>query len=228
VDHDRELLDLLAFSLRRAGLEPLAAYDAADAMRCFEQRYPEVVVLDTNLGATNALDLLKEFRQRRAASVIMLSAARSEEHKVRALEAGADDYVTKPFSHRELVARIQVQLRRATRARTAARGADVPLRVGTLTLDPATHSVTQTGQPVTLTVMEFRLLHYLMTNAGNVVPMDQLLKQVWGYRDGGGSDVVRVTVHRLRGKLEDDPSRPQLLRTIPGVGVQLKSDTGIV
>jgi two-component system response regulator MtrA len=76
--------------------------------------------------------------------------------------------------------------------------------------------------------MEFRLLHYLMTNAGNVVPMDQLLKQVWGYRDGGGSDVVRVTVHRLRGKLEHDPSRPQLLRTIPGVGVQLKSDTGIV
>jgi DNA-binding response OmpR family regulator len=99
------------------------------------------------------------------------------------------------------------------------------LEVGTITLDLAEHSVTKAGQPVSLTVTEFRLLHCLMTNAGRVVPTSDLLKQVWGYQDPGGSDVVRVTVHRLRRKLEQDPARPHLLHTIPGVGVLLKATT---
>jgi DNA-binding response OmpR family regulator len=96
--------------------------------------------------------------------------------------------------------------------------------VGSIVLDMAEHSVTKSGQQVSLTVTEFRLLHCLMTNAGTVVPTTTLLKQVWGYADTGGSDVVRVTVHRLRRKLEEDPTRPSLLHTIPGVGVLLKSN----
>jgi DNA-binding response OmpR family regulator len=230
VDDDRELVELLAFSLRRAGLEPIAAHDAADALRCFEQHHPEVVVLDINLEASGGTEVVKQLRQRGAARVIILSALQSEEHKVRALEAGADDYVTKPFSHRELIARIRAHLRRSSRLSTAPARTDVRLQVGSVTLDPATYSVIKAGQPVSLTVTEFRLLHYLMTSAGKVVPIEELLKQVWGwgYQDMGGSDVVRVTVHRLRGKLEYDPSRPQLLRTIPGVGIQFNSDTEIV
>jgi two-component system response regulator VicR len=156
----------------------------------------------------------------------MLTALDSEEDKVRGLELGADDYLTKPFSHRELIARIRAQLRRSGQDwAPPRRTAESRLEVGSITLDMAEHSVTKAGQQVSLTVTEFRLLHCLMSNAGAVVPTGTLLKQVWGYHDPGGSDVVRVTVHRLRRKLETDPARPNLLHTIPGVGVLLKADT---
>ena len=224
VDDDRELIDLLAFALKRAGLETMAAHDATSAVRIYEERKPDLVVLDINLGASNGLDVLKELRRRGQLPVIMLTALDSEEDKVRGLELGADDYLTKPFSHRELIARIRAQLRRSGQEWPERRIAETRFQVGSITLDMADHSVTKAGQQVSLTVTEFRLLHCLMTNAGRVVPTAALLKQVWGYNDPGGSDVVRVTVHRLRRKLEQDPTRPNLLHTIPGVGVLLKSD----
>jgi len=226
VDDDRELIDLLAFALKRAGLEPVAAHDASAALRLFEERSPDLVVLDINLGASSGLDVLKELRRRGQLPVIMLTALDSEEDKVRGLELGADDYLTKPFSHRELIARIRAQLRRSGQEwQPARRAPETRLHVGSITLDLAEHSVTKAGQQVSLTVTEFRLLHCLMSNAGAVVPTATLLKQVWGYHDPGGSDVVRVTVHRLRRKLEEDATRPSLLHTIPGVGVLLKADT---
>jgi two-component system response regulator VicR len=226
VDDDRELIDLLAFALRRAGFDTIAAYDGASAVRLFEEREPDLVVLDIGLGTSSGLDVLKELRQGGSeVPVIMLTAFDSEEDKVRGLEAGADDYLTKPFSHRELIARIRAQLRRSAQEWRARQPSETRLEVGPITLDVGDHSVTRSGQPVGLTVTEFRLLHCLMSNAGRVVPTGELLKQVWGYQDPGGSDVVRVTVHRLRRKLEHDPSRPTLLHTIPGVGVLLKSDT---
>ena len=224
VDDDRELIDLLAFALKRAGFEPIAAYDGGSALRQFEERQPDLVVLDINLGASNGLDVLRDLRRRTQLPVIMLTALDSEEDKVRGLEGGADDYLTKPFSHRELIARIRAQLRRSGQEWATRRAPPTRLEVGTITLDLAEHSVTKAGQPVSLTVTEFRLLHCLMSNAGTVVSTGTLLKQVWGYQDPGGSDVVRVTVHRLRRKLESDPSRPSLLHTIPGVGVLLKPD----
>lgn len=223
VDDDRELIDLLAFALKRAGLDPIGAHDAVTAMRLFEARNPDLVVLDINLGASSGLEVLKDLRRRSQLPVILLTALDSEEDKIRGLEAGADDYLTKPFSHRELIARIRAQLRRSGLERSVRRAPETRLHVGSITLDLAEHSVTKSGQPLSLTVTEFRLLHCLMTNAGAVVPTGTLLKQVWGYNDPGGSDVVRVTVHRLRRKLEEDPARPQLLHTIPGVGVRLDS-----
>ena len=224
VDDDRELIDLLAFALRRAGLEPIAAHDADTALRLYSERQPDLVVLDINLGASSGLEVLRELRRRSQLPVIMLTALDSEEDKVRGLEAGADDYLTKPFSHRELIARIRAQLRRSGQEWQARRAPETRLQVGPIILDLSEHSVTKSGQLISLTVTEFRLLHCLMTNAGAVVPTSALLKQVWGYADPGGSDVVRVTVHRLRRKLEADPGRPSLLHTIPGVGVLLKSD----
>jgi DNA-binding response OmpR family regulator len=225
VDDDRELIDLLAFALRRAGLDPIAAHDGASAVRQFEERRPDLVVLDINLGTSSGLDVLKELRRRSAVPVIMLTALDSEEDKVRGLETGADDYLTKPFSHRELIARIRAQLRRSGQERPARQVPVTRLQVGSIALDLGDHSVTRAEQPVSLTVTEFRLLHCLMSNAGRVVSTNELLRQVWGYQDPGGSDVVRVTVHRLRRKLEQDPSRPSLLHTIPGVGVLLRTDT---
>jgi two-component system response regulator VicR len=224
VDDDRELIDLLAFALKRAGLEPVAAHDAAAAIRAYEERPPDLVVLDINLGASSGLEVLKDLRRRGQLPVIMLTALDSEEDKVRGLELGADDYLTKPFSHRELIARIRANLRRSGQESPARRAPETRFEVGSITLNLAEHSVTKAGQLVSLTVTEFRLLHCLMASAGTVVPTSTLLKQVWGYQDPGGSDVVRVTVHRLRRKLEQDPSRPNLLHTIPGVGVLLKSD----
>ena len=225
VDDDRELIDLLAFALRRAGLEPIGAHDAGSATRLFDERRPDLVVLDINLGASSGLEVLRELRRRAAVPVIMLTALDSEEDKVRGLEAGADDYLTKPFSHRELIARIRAQLRRSGQGWAVNRAPETHFEVGSIALDLADHSVRKAGQPVSLTVTEFRLLHCLMSNAGTVVPTATLLKQVWGYQDPGASDVVRVTVHRLRRKLEQDPARPLLLHTIPGVGVLLKSET---
>jgi DNA-binding response OmpR family regulator len=169
--------------------------------------------------------VLNDLRRRTELPVIMLTALDSEEDKVRGLEGGADDYLTKPFSHRELIARIRAQLRRSGQEVGARRAPATRLEVGSITLDLAEHSVTKSGQQVSLTVTEFRLLHCLMTNAGTVVSTSTLLKQVWGYQDPGGSDVVRVTVHRLRRKLESDPARPHLLHTVPGVGVLLKADS---
>jgi DNA-binding response OmpR family regulator len=225
VDDDRELIDLLAFALRRAGLDPVAAHDRTSALRQFEERGPDLVVLDIHLGTSSGLDVLRDLRRRSALPVIMLTAADSEEDKVRGLEAGADDYLTKPFSHRELIARIRAQLRRSGQEWAVPRAPETRLEVGTIVLDLAEHTVTKAGRPVSLTVTEFRLLHCLMSNAGRVVPTAELLKQVWGYQDPGASDVVRVTVHRLRRKLEQDPARPHLLHTIPGVGVLLKAST---
>jgi DNA-binding response OmpR family regulator len=222
VDDDRELIDLLAFALRRAGLDPVAAHDGPSALRQFEEREPDLAVLDISLGAWSGLDVLTEVRKRSSVPVIMLTALDSEEDKVRGLEAGADDYLTKPFSHRELIARIRAQLRRSGQQLAPRAMPATELQVGSITLSLATHSVTRAGEPVNLTVMEFRLLHCLMQNAGRVVSTAELLRQVWGDHDGGNSDVVRVTVHRLRRKLEENPARPELLHTIPGVGVLLK------
>jgi two-component system response regulator VicR len=224
VDDDRELIDLLAFALKRAGLEPVAAHDAQTAVRLFQEKQPDLAVLDINLGGASGLEVLRSLRRQSQVPIIMLTALDSEEDKVRGLELGADDYLTKPFSHRELIARIRAQLRRSGQEWQPRKPANTRLEVGPIVLDLAEHSVSKDRQPISLTVTEFRLLHCLMSNAGAVVPTNTLLKQVWGYQDPGGTDVVRVTVHRLRRKLEDDPSRPAFLHTIPGVGVLLKPE----
>src|SRR5207248_10674950 len=143
VDDDRELIDLLAFALKRAGLEPLAAHDAGSAVRLFEERSPDLVVLDISLGPSSGLDVLRELRRHSELPVIMLTALDSEEDKVRGLEAGADDYLTKPFSHRELVARIRAQLRRSAQEWSPRRAPETRLQVGTVTLNLAEHSVTK-------------------------------------------------------------------------------------
>ncbi len=146
VDDDRELVDLLAFALRRAGLEPLPAYDASSALQVFSDKQPDLAVLDVNLGLGNGLDVLKALRQRSQLPIIMLTAFDTEEDKVRGLELGADDYLTKPFSHRELIARIRAQLRRAGMVPDLKPDPAVRLDVGPIVLDTRTHTVTKHGR----------------------------------------------------------------------------------
>jgi DNA-binding response OmpR family regulator len=223
VEDDRELAELMAFSLRRAGLTPLVAHDVPTAADLVRQERPDAAVLDLNLGAWNGLDLLRDLREAgEALPVLVLTALGTEDDKVRGLEAGADDYLTKPFSHRELVARVRAQLRRAARTNGAAAApAPTVLRVGPLVLDPNAHAASKSGAPLALTATEFKLLQCLMNRAGTVVPTRTLLREVWGYDDPTAGDVVRVALHRLRRKLEDDPARPRLLHTVPGVGARL-------
>lgn len=220
-DDDRDLVDLLSFALSRAGFDVLAAYDAPTALKLVDRA--DFGVLDVNLGSWDGFDLLKEVRRRSQIPIIMLTARDAEDDKVRGLELGADDYLTKPFSHRELVARIRANLRRRGQEWAPASPTEAVVTVGPLRMNVAEHSVQKNGQPLNLTVTEFRLLQFLMVNAGGVVPTRIVLRQVWGYDDPTGADVVRVTVHRLRRKLGEDPSNPHLLHTLPGVGVMLKA-----
>jgi DNA-binding response OmpR family regulator len=218
VDDDRELIDLLAFALTRAGLEPIAAHDASGAMRQYEEREPDLVVLDINLGNSNGLDVLKELRRRGQLPVIMLTALDSEEDKVRGLELGADDYLTKPFSIRELLARVRAIFRRIElQGQSASADASPPLlEEGSLRVDVGEHTASVDGQPLELTPKEFDLLVILVQNPGRAFARDYLLDKVWGY-EYGGLDTRTVDTHvlRLRKKLGGVGDR---IETVWGVG----------
>ena len=222
VDDERDLLELLAFLVEQAGLVPLVAPEPVEALAIFEKEHPSVAVVDLNLKPWDGFELLRELRHRSATMPILVLTARgSEDDKVRALDMGADDYVVKPFGHRELVARIRAHARRAEVEPGAASTATT-LEVGSLRLDLTERTLLLEGDVLRLTGTEFRLLEYLMRHSDSVVPTAALAKHVWGYDDAPARDVVRVTVHRLRRKLKDDDSDRRLIHTVPGVGLKLR------
>jgi DNA-binding response OmpR family regulator len=224
VDDERDLVELIGFSLRRAGYQVVSAHDPATAASALESESPDLMVLDVNLGEHSGLDFLVELRQRNAIPVILLTGRDREQDIVEGLQMGADDYITKPFGHRELVARIEARLRRMPDGETRRERVAETLEAGPLSMNVREHTVTLNGQQLELTVTEFRLLRHLMANAGTVISTRTLLQQVWGYDDPAGSDVVRVAVYRLRRKLEAASNGEALLRTVSGVGVMLKVD----
>jgi len=174
------------------------------------------------LGATSRLQLLTAIREVSSVPIIMLTALDDEEDKVRGLKMGADDYITKPPSIKELMARIEVQFRRTSRAGTLMPSLPSLIEAGSLTFDDSRHMVTHHGKPVELTPKEFDFLRSLIRRAGRIVSYRTLLQEVWNEASSNvARDVIRVTVHRLRQKLEDGPAKPVLLRIIPGVGVIL-------
>ena len=217
IDDDPELVAVLTLALERAGFGVRTAEDAPTALAVLDVERPDLVVLGTPLRTTPALDLLQRLRQHSQAAVIILTGRGDEDARVAGLEQGADDYVTKPFSTRELVARIRAILQHHVPVTTMPAAT---LTVGPLTLSEASRSVTHAGRPLALTPLEFRLLHYLMTHAGTVVPFATLIRQVWGYDDPTATDVVRTSVYRLRRKLDDGPDL-HLLRSVPGIGFML-------
>jgi len=222
VDDERDLLELLAFLVEQAGLVPLVAPEPVEALAIFEREHPSVAVVDLNLKPWDGFELLRELRHRSATMPILVLTARgSEDDKVRALDMGADDYVVKPFGHRELVARIRAHARRAE-VEPGASSTATTLEVGSLRLDLTERTLLLEGDVLRLTGTEFRLLEYLMRHSDSVVPTAALAKHVWGYDDAPARDVVRVTVHRLRRKLKDDDSDRRLIHTVPGVGLKLR------
>jgi DNA-binding response OmpR family regulator len=218
-DDDRDLLGLIAFALTQAGFLVEQATDGGQALKLFESAAPELVLLDINMPVMNGFQVCEKIRARSRVPVMMLTVRGEEEDLVRALELGADDYLTKPFSPRTLIARIKALLRRAGLENAA------PVAAGRVKLDLDEHTVQiGTNDAVRLTKLELRLLQMLLANAGHTVSSDRLLLHVWGHRGAGDRQLLKQLVHRLRQKLERDPAAPDVLQTAPGAGYRLIVD----
>lgn len=215
-DDDRDLLGLIAFTLTQASYLVVKASDGPAAIRAFGEESPDIAVLDINMPGASGFQVCEAIRTKSRIPIMMLTVRGEEEDLIRALDLGADDYLTKPFSPRTLLARIKALLRRAGIENTA------PVAAGRIALDVQEHTVRISGgNPVRLTKLELRLLQMLLANAGRTVTSDRLLVQVWGHRNSGDRQLLKQLVHRLRQKIEVDPALPQLLQTSAGTGYKL-------
>ena len=226
VDDDPEIRTSVrvGFELQWRDVEILEAASGAECLRLVEARRPDLVLLDVGLPDLDGFAVLREMRAFSAVPVIMLTARDEPIDRVRGLEAGADDYVAKPFDHLEVMARVRAVLRRLdVKAPTPGRA---PYRNGALEVDTAAHEARVSGERVTLTATEWRVLELLVANAGWVVPHERLVARVWGREDPGDLESLRVFVGRLRAKLGDDATAPRYIETVRGLGYRLLSATG--
>lgn len=216
VDDESTVREVVGRYLRQEGFQTVEAADGRQAVELAGEA--DLVVLDLMLPYMDGLEVCRQIRRTRNTPIIMLTARAEETDKLVGLGIGADDYVVKPFSPRELVARIGAVLRRTS----ARAGNDDTIRAGELRISPTTRSVERGGTPVDLTAREFDLLLYLARNAGQVFTRQQLLDSVWDYTFAGDDNTVTVHVRRLREKVEPDPARPRYVKTVWGVGYKLE------
>lgn len=227
VDDEKPISDIIKFNLTKEGYETLTAFDGREALEVFAAEAPDLIVLDLMLPELDGLEVAKEVRKTSHVPIIMLSAKDSEFDKVIGLEIGADDYVTKPFSNRELLARIKAHLRRTENIESALseeQGEDgiKKMTIGDLEIIPDAFVAQKRGADLELTHREFELLHHLASHIGQVMTREHLLETVWGYDYFGDVRTVDVTIRRLREKLEDTPSRPDYIMTRRGVGYYMR------
>jgi len=218
VDDDLELSSLIGYALRQAGYLVVEAGDGVTALETFERESPALVILDVNLPRLSGLEVCRRIRSASRTPIMMLTVKNAEEDQVQALDLGADDYLTKPFSPRTLLARVRALLRRAGEEKP------MPLAAGDFSLDLEQQAVTVNGgEPVRLTRLELRLLQILLANAGHTLPAERLLAHVWGSRGSGDRQLLKQLVHRLRQKIETDAAEPRYLMTVSGVGYTLRA-----
>ncbi|AFM15422.1 response regulator with CheY-like receiver domain and winged-helix DNA-binding domain [Mycolicibacterium chubuense NBB4] len=221
VEDEESLADPLAFLLRKEGFEATVVTDGPSALAEFDRAGADIVLLDLMLPGMSGTDVCKQLRARSSVPVIMVTARDSEIDKVVGLELGADDYVTKPYSARELIARIRAVLRRGADPDDTGI-ADGVLEAGPVRMDVERHVVSVNGSPITLPLKEFDLLEYLMRNSGRVLTRGQLIDRVWGADYVGDTKTLDVHVKRLRSKIEADPANPVHLVTVRGLGYKLE------
>ena len=219
VEDEESFSDALSFMLRKEGFDVAVADDGQAAVDMFEKQGADIVLLDLMLPGISGTEVCRRIRNVSQVPIIMVTAKDSEIDKVVGLELGADDYVTKPFSSRELVARIRAVMRRRT---PDAAAADSNLVAGDITMDVDRHVVTVAGEKVKLPLKEFELLEVLMRNAGRVITRGQLIDRVWGSDYVGDTKTLDVHVKRLRSKIESDPAEPSVLVTVRGLGYKLE------
>ncbi|MEH7414029.1 response regulator YycF [Neobacillus drentensis] len=225
VDDEKPIADILQFNLKKEGYIVYCAYDGNEAIQLVEEIQPDLILLDIMLPLRDGMEVCREVRKKYEMPIIMLTAKDSEIDKVLGLELGADDYVTKPFSTRELIARVKANLRRHNQilAQPDAENETNEIEVGSLVIHPDAYVVSKRGETIELTHREFELLYYLAQHIGQVMTREHLLQTVWGYDYYGDVRTVDVTVRRLREKIEDSPSHPTWIVTRRGVGYYLRN-----
>ncbi|MFI6425724.1 response regulator [Promicromonospora sp. NPDC050880] len=226
VEDEESYRDPLTYQLTREGFEVVEAADGNSALAAYDAEGADLVLLDLMLPGLSGTEVCRELRARGDVPVIMLTAKDSEIDKVVGLELGADDYVTKPYSYRELLARVRAVLRRRQPSDPAESDEDGVLEVGPVRMDVERHTVAVSGQNVALPLKEFDLLELLMRNAGRVLTRGQLIDRVWGADYVGDTKTLDVHVKRIRSKIEPDPGTPKYLLTVRGLGYKLADDEG--
>ncbi len=219
VEDEEAFLDAVTIGLEREGFDVTVARDGAQALESFANDEPDLVLLDLMLPRVSGVDVCREIRNRSKVPIIMVTAKSSEVDVVVGLEVGADDYITKPYRMRELIARMRAVLRRSDDTTPESEEpSEGPIVVGDVALDAERHEVTIRGEKVSLPLKEFELLSLLLANAGRVLPRDTLIDRVWGHDYVGDTKTLDVHVKRLRAKVEDEPSSPSRIVTIRGLG----------
>lgn len=226
VDDEKPISDIIKFNMVKEGYEVVTAFDGREALEMFEAERPDILILDLMLPEMDGLEVVRTIRKTSNVPIIVLSAKDSEFDKVIGLEIGADDYMTKPFSNRELQARVKAILRRTdlTIENQEAEAAPTEIVIGDLQILTDAFVVKKHGEELDLTHREFELLHHLATHIGQVMTREHLLETVWGYDYFGDVRTVDVTIRRLREKIEDIPSRPEYILTRRGVGYYMRNN----
>jgi two-component system OmpR family response regulator len=222
VEDDRNLLDTLKYNLRKEGYDVVTAGDGAEALDVARREKPDLIVLDIMLPKLSGFEVCRILRKEMIVPILMLTAKTEETDKIVGLEIGADDYMTKPFSMRELLARLGAMLRRAKIIEMQPGPREALLKVGDIKVDIARHKASKGATMLELTPKEFDLLAFLATNRGFVFSREQLLEKVWGYDFAGDTRTVDVHIRWLRQKIESDPAKPERLVTVRGTGYKLE------
>ena len=218
VEDEKNIVDILNFNLRREGYDTLEAFDGRTGLQLALEKNPDLILLDLMLPQLDGYEVCRQIREAGSSiPILILTAREDEDDKVKGLELGADDYITKPFSVRELLARVKTNIRRSAMITESADDTDA-LRFGALSIDTAGYTVFKDGKPLELTAREFELLKFLATHAGTVFSREALMEQVWNYEYAGDARTVDVTIRRLREKVEDTPAHPIYILTRRGVG----------
>jgi DNA-binding response OmpR family regulator len=216
-DDDRDMVDMLSYWLKGHGYDIVRAFDGEQAVQRWREASPDLVILDLQMPKMDGFEVCRQMRTESNAMVLILTAHDREDDEVRGLELGADDYLRKPFTPRQLLARIKAIMRRAPNVSGGMSNTST-VTVGPVTLDAMRHEVLREGVKVRLTPTESRLLHLLVSHTGQVLTTDMIIERVWGYDEAGDSGLVKTHIRHLRQKVEPDPNRPCYIMTVPGVG----------